>query len=215
MSTYLRKCIDIAPTGVITPGAGPCQRLPQPARSSPWWPALRATTSWLRLWADWPSLQHVAGEPPGTGTLGATSLAALDAQIDAAHADGMKIILLPYRYPRWANGTEGISRRRRRTTTSSSRGTAHARLTQYLDLRAGSPRHDQLEGPRVPACPTDGFGPDSLWAGYVAWLWDRYADRRRRRSRSSTSRTCSSGRSARTIETDDFDARWGTRARTL
>ena len=25
--------------------------------------------------------------------------------------------------------------------------------------------------------PIDGFGPDSAWGEFVAWLWERYADR--------------------------------------
>src|SRR5690349_12071916 len=107
MSTFLRKCIDIAPTAVITPGpfvANDYRNL----RQQPWWPALRATTSWLRLWADWPAVQRVGDQPPGYGD-GAASVNALDAQIDAARADGMQIILMPYRYPRWANGTKDIA----------------------------------------------------------------------------------------------------------
>ena len=45
--------------------AGPAtrQRLPQ-SPHQPWWPALRATTSHLRLWADWPSLQQVPASLP-------------------------------------------------------------------------------------------------------------------------------------------------------
>src|SRR5829696_7637284 len=107
MSTYLRKCIDIAPTAVITPGpfvANDYRNL----RQQSWWPKLRATTSHLRLWADWPSLQRVAREAPGFGDA-AASLTALDRQVDAALADGMKIILLPYRYPKWANGTDKLT----------------------------------------------------------------------------------------------------------
>ena len=44
MSTYLRKCIDIAPTAVVDPGpfvANDYRNL----RQQSWWPALRATTS--------------------------------------------------------------------------------------------------------------------------------------------------------------------------
>ena len=54
MSTVLQKCIDITPNGVIRPWSLQDYRL---IRVQPWWPKLRATTSWLRLWADWPTLQ--------------------------------------------------------------------------------------------------------------------------------------------------------------
>ena len=136
------------------------------SRQQPWWPALRATTSWLRLWADWPSLQRVAGAPPGSGD-GAASLDALDAQIDAALADGMEIILMPYRYPRWANGTGAPSSGRpgnwelqpwdrharlSRSTSTSSRAAARARRGRRCEYRM----------------PLDGFGPDSRVGEYVA-----------------------------------------------
>ena len=54
MSTVLQKCIDITPNGVRQPWSLQDYRL---IRVQPWWPKLRATTSWLRLWADWPTLQ--------------------------------------------------------------------------------------------------------------------------------------------------------------
>src|SRR5690349_4617952 len=99
MSTYLRKCIDIAPTAVITPGPGVPNDY-RNLRTTSWWPILRATTSHMRLWADWPSLQHGATAAPGEHPLDAGPLAALDGQVEAAVADGLKLILLPYRYPR-------------------------------------------------------------------------------------------------------------------
>src|SRR4051794_8986349 len=97
MSTYLRKCLDIAPTAVITPGPDVANDY-RNLRLQPWWPALRATTSHLRLIADWPSLQHAPGTP-GAHPSDVPCLDALDQQLAAAHADGMKIILFPYRYP--------------------------------------------------------------------------------------------------------------------
>jgi hypothetical protein len=39
---------------------------------------------------------------------GLPNLLALDAQIRAANADGVRVILMPYRYPGWVNGTAGI-----------------------------------------------------------------------------------------------------------
>jgi hypothetical protein len=173
MSTYLRKCIDIAPTGVITPV--PLKPNDYRAlRETTWWPMLRATTSHLRLWADWPSLQPAANEDPGTAGKALESLTALDAQVDAALADGMKLVMLPYRYPRWSNGTEGL-------TTTLADATfepwdRHARYLQYIDYLEGR-RPDQAWKNLQYRMPGDGFGPSSAWGRFVSWLWERYADR--------------------------------------
>lgn len=202
MSTYLRKCIDIAPTAVITPGpfvANDYRNL----RQQPWWPALRAATSHLRLWADWPSLQH-SPEPPGSHPADVASLAALDGQLEAAVADGLKIILMPYRYPRWANETEAVAP-----------GAADlnfypwdriARATQYHAGTAGKTLLYRM--------PPEGHGPGSQWAGYVEWLWSRYADRlaafevvNEPNGQLWPQRT--------TLVTDDVDARWGIVGTTL
>jgi len=172
MSTYLRKCLDIAPTAVITPGPN----VPNDYRNlrlQPWWPALRATTSHLRLIADWPSLQHSAG-PPGSAPADLPCLDALDKQLEAAHADGMEIILFPYRYPRWANGTLGIPDGP--SNWNFEPWDRHARYQQYVDFLAGR-RPQQTWKAWEYRMPLDGFGPDSAWGRYVAWLWERYADR--------------------------------------
>jgi hypothetical protein len=210
MSTYLRKCIDIAPTAVVTPGpfvANDYLNL----RRQPWWPGLRATTSWLRLWADWPTVQRVAGQPPGYGEGGAASLGALDAQIDAAHADGMQIILMPYRYPRWANGTEHVASGV--PDWEFFPWDRHARLAQYKEFRAGT-RPQQTWKAFEYRLPPEGHGPGTLWAAYVEWLWDRYADRIAAfEVVNEPNGQLWPQRSP--VDTDDFDARWGTEGTTL
>ena len=173
MSTYLRKCIDIAPSAIVTPGAVNDYRT---LRQQSWWAALRATTSHLRLWADWPSLQPQAGLPVGVGvgdrSNAADSLAALDGQVKAATEDGLQVILLPYRYPLWANGTAGI-------VTGSQQDSDFfpedrvARLQLYQDWvegRAGRPTYRDLHY----RMPPEGHGPDTAWGQYVRFLWDRY-----------------------------------------
>src|SRR4051795_1180744 len=65
-------------------------------------------TSWVRLWADWPQLQPEPGRAPEHGS-GARVVAALDAQIESARADGRRVMLTAWRFPRWANGTAGLS----------------------------------------------------------------------------------------------------------
>src|SRR5512132_793177 len=98
MSTVLRKCLDTTPRGLIVPGSVEDYRV---LRQQSWWPGLRATSSHLRLWADWPTLQPLPGvridseANPGYG-----NLLAFDEQIRLAGADGLKVIRMPYRYPR-------------------------------------------------------------------------------------------------------------------
>jgi hypothetical protein len=57
-------------------------------------------TPWVRLWADWPRVQPDAGQPPDLRTL--------DAEVDAARADGLKVMLTAWRFARWANGTATV-----------------------------------------------------------------------------------------------------------
>lgn len=211
MSTYLRKCIDIAPTGITRVHENPphdYRRL----REQPWWPALRATTSWLRLWADWPSLQPIGGQPPGSGTIPAMALDALDKQIEAAYADGLQIILLPYRYARWANETEGIVGRSEEDILLFP-WDRHARLSQFLQYRAGT-RPQQSWKAFEYRTPPEGHGPGSAWAGFVDFLWDRYAHRlaafevvNEPNGQLWPQRT--------QVDTTVFEERWGTHGTTL
>src|SRR5688572_2258018 len=58
----LAAAIDLTPNGIIAPGS------PQDylvVRAQPWWPAMRAVTTHLRLWADWPTLQPDPALPLG------------------------------------------------------------------------------------------------------------------------------------------------------
>jgi hypothetical protein len=52
-------------------------------------------TPWVRLWADWPRIQPAADQPP--------DLAALDADVALAKADGVRVILTAWRFAPWAN----------------------------------------------------------------------------------------------------------------
>lgn len=96
--------IDLTPQGIRTPGAPQDYTV---LRTQPWAAPLIARTSHLRIWAEWPLLQPEAGfaldDPANPGF---PHLQAIDAQVDAAVADGLQVILLPYRYPRWVNHTE-------------------------------------------------------------------------------------------------------------
>jgi hypothetical protein len=95
--------IDLTPQGIRAPGSPQDYTV---LRTQPWAEALLARTTHLRLWAEWPLLQP-RGDVALTGDAnpGLPHLRALDAQVDAAVADGLQVILLPYRYPRWVNHT--------------------------------------------------------------------------------------------------------------
>jgi hypothetical protein len=209
MSTYLRKCIDIAPTAIVSAHEYPVQDYRR-LREESWWRALRATTSWLRLWADWPSLQR-GGDEPGSDALSAAAVAALDGQIEAAHADGMQIIVMPYRYPQWANETDHLVGGSDADFEFYSWDRV-ARLSAYLTWRAGGVRPDYKSlHYRVPP---EGHGPKSQWARFVEWLWDRYAHRiaafevvNEPNGQLWPQRT--------QVDTTVFDARWGTTGTTL
>lgn len=96
----LRRGIDITPSGLRWPGSPHDYRV---LRAQAWAAPLLARATTVRFWADWPILQPepVALEDPANPALG--YLAAFDQQIDAAIADGLEVIVMPYRYPRWVN----------------------------------------------------------------------------------------------------------------
>jgi hypothetical protein len=93
--------IDLTPQGVRVPGSPQDYTV---LRAQPWAAPLIARTTHLRIWADWTVLQprgDLALDDPANP--GRPHLAALDAQVDAANADGLQVILLPQGYPRWVN----------------------------------------------------------------------------------------------------------------
>ena len=57
-------------------------------------------TPWVRLWADWARIQPEPGREP--------DFAALDEDVAAARADGLRVMLTAWRFPPWANGTAGV-----------------------------------------------------------------------------------------------------------
>ena len=126
-------------------------------------------------------------------------------------ADGLKIILMPYRYPRWANETDTVAPGV--PELEFFPWDRWARLAQYAAYRAGTGpliNHKTLEY----RMPPEGHGPGTAWADYVEWLWNRYGDRitafevvNEPNGQLWPQRT--------TIVTDDFDARWGTVDTTL
>lgn len=178
MSLHLAKSIDITPNGVLRPGFPQDYR---EYRKQAWFPQLLATTSHIRFWVDWPSLQPDGNVPFGQPVNDdhAKKLFGLDEQIRLANQDGLKTILLPYRYPRWVNGTENINQPFGWDNffyKPADRAALSTWSNWYLDqnnfaraLTLGSAmRALEYE------LPAEGHGPASAWGRYVAALFDRY-----------------------------------------
>ena len=176
MSFHLAKCIDITPNGVLRPGFPQDYR---EYRKQPWFPRVLATTSHVRFWVDWPSLQPnkaiAFGDPANPDH---HKLTGLDEQIRLANRDGLKTILLPYRYPRWVNGTENIQPR-------SAENFMHKPADRVALSTWRAWYQNQANADRIIALanamrafeyelPAEGHGPDSTWGRYVAALLDRY-----------------------------------------
>ena len=135
----LRKLLDIGPGGVIAPGSAQDLRA---AGNAGYF--TDTGTRWIRMWADWPSLQPSADHAPDDPqSPAAWKLRALDEQIALANSLGLRVMLMPYRFPRWANGTEDL----------------------VQEPRGKAPEY------RLPG---DAYGPGSAWAGFFAFLHDRY-----------------------------------------
>jgi hypothetical protein len=169
----LRKLIDIGPGGVLNPGS------PQDYRyfSNPAYFA-DTQTRWIRMWADWPSLQpenaYAVDDPRSPGY---SRLLALDDQIRRACADGLSVVLMPYRYPAWVNQTAPLA---------AVAGSDAEVSFQYWDRMPeqawtrylGSGRQAAVYNPRRAALayrlPDEGHGPSSTWAVFFDFLYNRY-----------------------------------------
>jgi hypothetical protein len=137
-------------------------------------------TPWIRMWADWPSLQpHPGFEPGDPRSPGHFRLQALDAQIALARAHGLKVLLMPYRFPTWVNGTSALAAQRdgdaeiayRREDRMSDEEWA-AFVRSGRDAHRYNPRRRALEY----MLPEDPYGPGSRWAAFFAFLHGRYGD---------------------------------------
>ena len=108
MSTVLPRIIDLGAGGGMRPGSAGDYRFHDNRIYF-----AETHTTWVRLWADWPTLQPDPGRTPDDPDgPGAAVLNALDDQIRAANDDGVKVILLLYRFPLWANGLEALGAQR-------------------------------------------------------------------------------------------------------
>jgi hypothetical protein len=171
MSFHLAKGIDITPNGVIRPGSLQDYRV---LRQQPWFAPLLAASTHLRFWVDWPTLQPSSefevGDPNGPNHW---NLLGLDEQIRLANADGLKVILMPYRYPRWVNGTAHLAGEANLLFEPEDRVRHDPWFAWYDNRSRPAPSMKALEY----RLPPDGHGPDSRWGRYVATLFNRWVAR--------------------------------------
>jgi hypothetical protein len=167
--TRLRKLLDIGPGGVISPGSA------QDLRSAGNVAYLADTrTPWIRMWADWPSLQpHPDYAPDDPLSPGRWRLYALDEQIRLAGERGLSVLLMPYRFPTWVNGTAELAARkgsREEIAFRHEQRMAAVTWERYARTGRGDPSRRALEY----GLPADAYGPTGAWAGFFAFLYDRY-----------------------------------------
>ena len=154
MATEIRKCISLGPRGTITPGSDQDYRSYQTRQFFG-----QTGTRWVRFWAHWPSLQPDPSYVPGTQTTGwpnptspspANRRAGLIAQLDAARADGLSVVITADSFPLWCNRAT-VGEVNGRPDSSSSKPSPGVRADEFLafpdDVRLGSP-----------------------WAGWIDWL---------------------------------------------
>jgi len=101
LAERMGRGIDLTPQGTRFPGSPQDYTV---LRAQPWAAPLLDRMTHVRLWIDWTFVQprgDLAIDDPANP--GLPYLASLDAQVDAATADGLQVILLPWRYPRWVN----------------------------------------------------------------------------------------------------------------
>jgi hypothetical protein len=173
MSSTLRKILDIGPAGVIYPGSHQDLRY---AQNLSYYQDTR--TRWIRFWADWPSLQpDGAYAPDNPSSPGYWRLQALDEQIRLANRNGIKVMLMPYRFPNWANGTADLNAQKNTDAEISFRPAdrmTKAAWDRYVrngrDPAVYTPSRRALEY----LLPDDAYGPSSAWAKFFEFLFRRY-----------------------------------------
>lgn len=99
--SQLYKCVSLGAQGMIEPGS------PQDYRNNRAFFA-ETGTQWVRMWADWPTLQPGPGDPVRASPSG-FYWDNLTAQIEAAKSDGLKVILVAYRFPLRTNAQRRAS----------------------------------------------------------------------------------------------------------
>jgi hypothetical protein len=180
MSTRLRRIIDMGVGGTTRPGSAGDLRF-HANRTY----IAETRTSWVRLWADWPTLQpDPARAPSDPGGAGAPFPAALDDQIRTANRDGVKVLLQLYRFPLWANGLAALGAQRNTDAEISyayadriSRGD----WTRYVAAGRNPARVNPSRRALEFGLPPEGLGAGSAWARFFTFAFERWRLGRRGR----------------------------------
>ena len=126
---------------------------------------------WIRLWIRWDKAQPLpppwvpwsrlaspANDLPACGTgCGFRYIASLDAQIAAARAAGLSVILVSWHFPRWANGTVDKAD----DWAAEDRGPAGTPVERLKAMEM-----------RIPA---GQLGTEGYYGRWIDWLVGRYA----------------------------------------
>jgi hypothetical protein len=125
---------------------------------------LATRTPWVRMWADWPTLQPDPARPPDEqeGVAGERWRSLVE-QLRTARADGRRIILTPYRFTQWSNGTDHLVL-----------GTEEERMFELADrTTSASPGGIDRRRSLVFRLPPD-RGPAGPWGRWIAFLMDAF-----------------------------------------
>ena len=133
---------------------------------------VRATGArWVRIWVRWDKAQlfppsrlpisqlaSPANDLPGCGSgCGYRYVQAIDAQISAARAAGLNVILINWHFPRWSNGTEG----KPADWARADRGSASTPVANLKAMEYG--------------IPIGQLGRNGYYGRWLDWLVGRYA----------------------------------------
>jgi hypothetical protein len=173
VSATLRRIIDMGSGGTTRPGSPGDLRFHDNRTFF-----AETGASWVRLWADWPTLQpDPARAPDDPAGAGAPFLAALDDQIRVANEDGIKVLLQLYRFPLWVNGLEALGIQRNTDAEISfayADRIAPAAWAAYLAAGRDPSRVNPSRRALEFALPPEGVGPGSAWASFFAFAYDRW-----------------------------------------
>ncbi len=169
----LRRIVDVGPGGVIHPGSPGDLRFHDNLAH-----LVETRTGWVRLWADWPSLQPDGAIPvDDPANPGFFRLQALDEQIAAACAAGVRVVLMPYRFPVWANGTAELAAVR--NTDAEISFATPDRISapvwaRYLAAGRDPKRYNPSRRALEFRIPDEGVGDGTAWARFLEFLYARY-----------------------------------------
>ncbi len=183
MSTYLRRMVDMSPAGVLLDDPGRDYRFHHNRDY------FRETkTGWVRLWAPWFSFQTNSSQTPGTkrNSAAAPQISALDQQVAAANADGVKVMLVSWGVPQWASGTAAITEN---SAADFNYGTTNNGTAVDPNAKGLGP-WDRMSKSQWDNWHNNGVAPTSFksilykqptdlstkgpWAKWIDWLYYRY-----------------------------------------